>query len=40
MYKIKLQYRLVLAYAATFLCGIKFVGLVYYSDFCVIVING
>lgn len=37
---VKLQYGLVLAYTATFLCRIKFVDLVYYSDFCVIVING
>ena len=35
-----MQYGLVLAYAATFLYKAKFVVLVYYGDFCVIVING
>jgi hypothetical protein len=35
-----LQYGLVLAYAAIFLYKAKFVVLVYYGDFCVIVING
>ena len=35
-----MQYGLVLAYAAIFLYKAKFVVLVYYGDFCVIVING